>query len=378
MPTPCFLQIPGRNPIVSSRRHGFNEVDFVSRGFSANPSKNPPGNMVTPLNRSISNSCVSVTGQSLNSLGTSFVKMSFPNSNDCYQGEFLICNNVLRPLQCILGWDFFIGNQLQLTFSENCYHIVGSHGKTPLAPLQPFSHSSQQYYPVASTLPVFTQSASQGPVNVVLAKDLSIPPRAECIVQGKIPKSCSNQLSMISILTDSSEVTYNVAYSVSQADRRTVPVRTMNSSSSAIEFHSGQKVAKFCPLVELASSNTYLPENASCSVVNKTLMSSQINSDLQTAISPRLSEGDKDKILQTLLEFSDVFHNSLGHTTVLEHHISTGNSPPIRQFPRQLPYHYRNEVSQQVQDMLLQGVIQPSTSPWASPLVLAKKKDGSY
>ena len=65
---------------------------------------------------------------------------------------------------------------------------------------------------------------------------------------------------MIITLTDSSEVTYNVAYSVSQADRRTVPARIMNSSSSVMEFRSGQEVAKYCPLVELASSKTYLPE----------------------------------------------------------------------------------------------------------------------
>ena len=109
-------------------------------------------------------------GQSSNSLGTSFVKMSYCNSSDCYQGEFLICDNVLQLLQCILGWDFFVSNQLQLTISENCYHIFGPHGKTHLASPQLFSYSSQQHSPVASTLPVFAQSLSQGPVNVVFAE----------------------------------------------------------------------------------------------------------------------------------------------------------------------------------------------------------------
>ena len=95
---------------------------------------------------------------------------------------------------------------ITINISENFYHIVGPHGKTHLAPLQLFSHSSQQHPPVASTLPVFTQSLSQGPVNVVLVKAVSLPPRSECILQSKIPKSLSNHLGMISTLTVSSEI----------------------------------------------------------------------------------------------------------------------------------------------------------------------------
>ena len=175
--------------------------------------KNPPTDMVTPLDRSISNPCVSVTGQSLNALGSSVIQLSFPNSIDCYQGKFLVCNNVLPPLQCILGWDFFVSNQLDISFSDNCYHLVGPQGTTPL-PLLP--HSSQQCSPVASTLPVFTQSLAQGPVNVVLTKAISVPPRAECTLQGKVSKSCSDKLGMIGTLAQSSDVTYTIAYSVKQ------------------------------------------------------------------------------------------------------------------------------------------------------------------
>jgi hypothetical protein len=38
----------------------------------------------------------------------------------------------------------------------------------------------------------------------------------------------------------------------------------------------------------------------------------------------------------------------------------------------------KTEIEQQVQDMLKQGLIQPSTSPFSSPMLLVKKKDGSY
>ena len=156
-------------------------------------------------------------------------------------------------------------------------------------------------------------------------------------MQGKVPKSCSDKLGMIGTLAQPSDVTYTVAYSVSKADIRSVPVRIMNSSSSAIELYSGQKVAKFCPLTELVSGATHLPSDISCSVLSQTGIASQVSSELQAAVNPNLSRGDKEKLLQTLLEFSDICEDQLGHTNVLEHHISTGNNAPIRQFPRRLP-----------------------------------------
>ena len=104
------------------------------------------------------------------------------------------------------------------------------------------------------------------------------------------------------------------------------------------------------------------------------MLNAQTRSELETALSPNLSMTDRKKILETLLSFPDVFNDGLGHTSVLSHHINTGNFAPIRQYPRRLPYHYRDEVDKQVKDMLQQEIVQPSTSPWASPVVLVKKR----
>ena len=91
-----------------------------------------------------------------------------------------------------------------------------------------------------------------------------------------------------------------------------------------------------------------------------------------------MSPCEKIILLTTLLRHADVFEHSLGHTNVVRHNINTGDSPPIRQRPRRLRYAYRKETDDQIRDMLDQGVIHPSISPWASPIILVQKKDGKY
>ena len=67
----------------------------------------------------------------------------------------------------------------------------------------------------------------------------------------------------------------------------------------------------------------------------------------------------------------------LGRTTVLQHRINTGTSPPIRQAARQIPLPRHNTVHQLLDEMSTKGIIPPSKSPWASPIFLVKKKDGT-
>ena len=67
-----------------------------------------------------------------------------------------------------------------------------------------------------------------------------------------------------------------------------------------------------------------------------------------------------------------------GETSSLQLEIDTGDSQPIRQRPRRMPFALGEEVSRQLKEMERAGVIQPSHSPWASPIVLVRKRDGSH
>lgn len=61
----------------------------------------------------------------------------------------------------------------------------------------------------------------------------------------------------------------------------------------------------------------------------------------------------------------------------MKHGINTGSAASIRQPPRRQPFGKRDIEKQEIEKMLEKGVIEPSNSPWASPIVLVAKKDGT-
>jgi hypothetical protein len=62
----------------------------------------------------------------------------------------------------------------------------------------------------------------------------------------------------------------------------------------------------------------------------------------------------------------------------MEMYIDTGDAEPRKCSPRRMPFAVREEVARQLDHMQVSGVIQPSTSPWSSPVVMVRKKDGSH
>ena len=76
--------------------------------------------------------------------------------------------------------------------------------------------------------------------------------------------------------------------------------------------------------------------------------------------------------------YPEVFPRSddpIGHTTSVDMSIDTGDAWPVNQRPYRIPLIKRRFVEQEIDRMLREGVIEPSSSPWASPITLAPKGD---
>ncbi len=67
----------------------------------------------------------------------------------------------------------------------------------------------------------------------------------------------------------------------------------------------------------------------------------------------------------------------LGSTELVTHHIDTQGAAPIKSRYRPPGHAMRKAVDESLDKMLELGVIKPTVSPWSSPIVLVKKKDGS-
>ena len=66
----------------------------------------------------------------------------------------------------------------------------------------------------------------------------------------------------------------------------------------------------------------------------------------------------------------------LGKTSLVEYAINTGGNPPVCQQPYHVPQVKRIINEEEVQKMLVSNVIQPSSSPWASGVVLVQENSG--
>ena len=62
---------------------------------------------------------------------------------------------------------------------------------------------------------------------------------------------------------------------------------------------------------------------------------------------------------------------------LVRHEIKVETETPIKQAVRRPPLHLRDAAEKEVQKMLKDEIVEPSDSPWASPVVLVKKKDGT-
>lgn len=95
-----------------------------------------------------------------------------------------------------------------------------------------------------------------------------------------------------------------------------------------------------------------------------------------TAQIQALPTDQRQPALALVNHFCSLFDDSvLGCAVNYEHVIELFDTKPVKQMPRRVSQVQRDIIHREVSEMLKNGIIEHSHSPWATPIVLVKKKD---
>lgn len=273
-------------------------------------------------------------------------------------GDKTFCQNViiadLGDIQGILGMDFLAANAATIDTGRGSMKI--GHFEAVLT----------------------GQSKRDICARVAISETVSIPARSEVYVRGKLKTPTG--LAFDGILEP--EIGFNgekhvlIPKSVVRSEDSEITFSVLNPTPDNVILKQNMEVAsvqtvdeiyddKVKPEVTAISADTKLPEH---------LMA------LINDISSQLTEDEKFRVHGLISQYSDIFvgpDNVLGQTDLVEHKIDVRDAKPIKMQPRRLPISQREIADKEIESMLQAELIEPSTSPWAAPIVLVKKKDNT-
>ena len=95
------------------------------------------------------------------------------------------------------------------------------------------------------------------------------------------------------------------------------------------------------------------------------------------ATGDNLTDEQRAEFIDLASQFQSLFAEAPGSTSLAQHHIKLTSDQPVRSRRYPVPYSLRESLKKDITDMMKMGVIRESSSPYASPVVVVKKKDNT-
>lgn len=153
---------------------------------------------------------------------------------------------------------------------------------------------------------------------------------------------------------------------------RKIPVVLRNVTDRSVMLHPKQVIA------EMMVAQYVMPSEPQKTAVSGTPQSQSDKLSFNLEDSP-IPEQWKRRITEKLNNMPEVFAiDDLSHgcTSAVKHHIRLQDDTPFRERPRPIHPSDREAVKQHLRELLDAGIIRESESPFASPIVVVKKKNG--
>ena len=222
--------------------------------------------------------------------------------------------------------------------------------------------------PADSVRSISVEAISVG--RVVNAKDVSVPPGAELILRGFLPNCDYRGPAMVEPVIEIENL--EVVSAVVNVSGDSIPVAVRNISSEPISVPRRSELAQLevgfveeADLEHRYKSSTGPDEGQSASIRDEVVLNGS-----------NMSPAEKERFWDVLSRYESMFDGHLGHSSLVTHTIDTGSCHPIRQAPRRIPPHLREEVKSALDELVSQGVLEESEGTWASPICIVRRRNG--
>lgn len=266
--------------------------------------------------------------------------------------------------------------------------------------------SEQRMVLRGTSIPLLIHQVPKLDVRTARAADHHIiPPMSEMLVDVYVDNQSESDEDLCVLVESAPQVNgFAVAASLANVrDNTTIKVRVMNPYPEPVSLKQDSIVGLASPCEDLQS--VLCTESSDVSPLRARRISFNNGSETESVrevhtrdqrprstnlpehlveLYERTIEGKSPAEAQALFDLLDEFQDSfsidsadLGCTHLGEHVIVTGDASPIKQPPRRTPLAFEGEDRAALDKLQQQGSVRPSTSPWASPIVLVRKKDGT-
>jgi len=204
---------------------------------------------------------------------------------------------------------------------------------------------------------------------LTLGNHIRIPPRVEYIMAVGVDTGTVKDNEVITIHQEELQERVFIGNVINMVKDRHVLVNVINLSDEE-KILRPMRLSQLNYEIYKEESIMYINTTESETLPNYSERVRQLKKELRTE---HLNSEERKSIEQVCIDFMDIFHlegDRLTHTTSIEHEIRIPEGePPIHQRQYRLPHSQRDEITKQIKQMESDGIIEPSSSPWNSPIL---------